>query len=454
VRFSELAGSRAGVWGAGREGLAACTALVAQSPEREVVVYTDEPVPDDERARFGAGARFASGADGFGELESCEVVVRSPGVSRYRPEVERLAAAGATLTTGTNLWFAEHGDERIVAVTGTKGKSTTSALIAHLLNESGVRAILGGNAGFPLLDHLREDPPPDVWVLELSSFQAADLERGPSIGVLLNIHPEHLDWHGTPERYAADKVNMLTRREDTVAILNRLEPPVAALADSLGHVRWFGGDEDLHVDVAGAIRDGLEDVLYEPGTLRLRGRHNALNACAALTAVGELGLDPAAMPEALASFEPLPHRLEPVGTFGGRSFVNDSISTTPAAAMAALEALAGSRIALIVGGYDRGQDYGPLAERIAESRWVDLVVGLPDTGARVLADVERLSSGRLPTRLVADVDEAVRVAAAGVPAGGVVLLSPAAPSYVQFKNFEERGAAFAHAAAHVEEAAA
>jgi UDP-N-acetylmuramoylalanine--D-glutamate ligase len=451
VRFSDLAGRRVGVWGAGREGLAAHRALREQDPASEVVIYTDQPVPPEEREAFGESARFADGAAGFGALESCEVVIRSPGVSRYRPEVASLAAAGVELTTGTNLWFAEHGDERIVAVTGTKGKSTTSSLIAHLLNESGVRATLGGNVGHPLLDHLQADPPPDVWVLELSSFQAADLERGPSIGVLLNIHPEHLDWHGTPERYLADKLNMLTRRDDTVAVLNHADPRVSALADGLAEVRWFGDEPGLHADKRGGIRRGA-DLLYEPGTLRLRGVHNALNACAALTAVAELGLDPTALDEPLRSFEPLPHRLEPVGTHAGRAFVNDSISTTPAAAIAALDALAGSPIAMIVGGYERGQDYTALARRIVESS-VELVVGLPDTGKRIVAEVETAGGGPA-TRLARDVEEAVRVAAEGVPAGGVVLLSPAAPSYVQFRNFEERGAAFARAAARAEEWAA
>jgi UDP-N-acetylmuramoylalanine--D-glutamate ligase len=276
--------------------------------------------------------------------------------------------------------------------------------------------------------------------------------------VLLNVHPEHLDWHGTPERYLADKLNMLSRRPDTVAVLNRTEPPVAALAEELLDVRWFGGEEDLNVGVSGAIRIG-EIPVYEPGTLRLRGRHNALNACAALTAVDELGLDPAGLPRELASFEPLPHRLEPVGTYGGRSFVNDSISTTPPAAIAALEALSDNRIALIAGGYERGQDYTALAREIVESRRVDLVVGLPDTGRRIVEEVQAVAAADghrhdlLATHLAADIDEAVRVAAAGVEAGGVVLLSPAAPSYVQFKDFEERGAAFARAAAHVEERA-
>jgi UDP-N-acetylmuramoyl-L-alanine---L-glutamate ligase len=449
MRFAELAGRRVGVWGAGREGLAAHRALREQDPGREVHVYTDQPVPADEREAFGEGAVFADGPDGFGQLEAVEVVIRSPGVSRYRPELERLRAAGVELTTGTNLWFAEHGDERVVAVTGTKGKSTTSSLIAHLLNESGVRATLGGNVGRAPLGLLHVDPAPEVWVLELSSFQAADLERGPSIAVVLNIHPEHLDWHGTPERYLEDKANLLVRRPDTVAVLNRADPRVEALAGRAAEVRWFGDELGFHTDERGGIRRGAE-LLYEPGTLRLRGVHNALNACAALTAVEELGLDATALADALRSFEPLPHRLEPVGTYDGRTFVNDSISTTPPAAIAALSALAGSPIALIAGGYERGQDYTGLARRIVESS-VELVVGLPDTGRRIVGEVEALGDGAPRTVLAADVDEAVRLATAGVAEGGIVLLSPAAPSYVQFKDFEERGAAFARAAARTGE---
>jgi UDP-N-acetylmuramoylalanine--D-glutamate ligase len=222
---------------------------------------------------------------------------------------------------------------------------------------------------------------------------------------------------------------------------------VAALADRVADVRWFGDQQGLHADERGGIRRGGE-LLYEPGTLRLRGVHNALNACAALTAIAELGLDPAGLAGPLASFEPLPHRLEPVHVHAGRTFINDSISTTPPAAIAALDALAGSPIALIVGGYERGQDYGELAQRIASSS-VELVVGLPDTGRRIADAVAAAGNGAPRTALAADVDEAVRLAAAAVPEGGVVLLSPAAPSYVQFRNFEERGAAFARAAAEV-----
>ncbi len=242
---------------------------------------------------------------------------------------------------------------------------------------------------------------------------------------------------------------MLTRRPDTVAVLNRADSRVEAVAERLAHVRWFGDEAGMHPDEQGGIRRGAE-LLYEPGTMRLRGVHNALNGCAALTVVEELGLDPAALAEALRSFEPLPHRLEPVGTYAGRTFVNDSISTTPAAAMAALDALSDTPIALIVGGYERGQDYTELARRIVESS-VELVIGLPDTGQRIVAEVAAAAPDGAPrATLASDVDEAVGLAVAGVPAEGVVLLSPAAPSYVQFRDFEERGAAFARAAARVE----
>ena len=461
MRFSDLAGRRVGVWGAGREGLAAHSALREQDLAREVLIYTDESVPDERRDAFGAGARFEHGPDGFGALEACEVVIRSPGVSRYRPEVERLAASGVQLTTGTNLWFAEHGDERVVAVTGTKGKSTTASLIAHLLNESGVRATLGGNVGRPLLDVLHVDPQPDVWVLELSSFQAADLERGPSIGVLLNVHPEHLDWHGTPEQYMEDKVNLLRRNPDCLAVLNWSDERVRELAGHLPDVRLFADIEGFHLDADGAISRSL-DRLYEPDALRLQGRHNALNACAALTVVQELGLDAAALDEALGSFEPLPHRLEPVGVYGGRTFVNDSIATTPPAAIAALEALAGSRIAMIVGGYERGQDYAPrltgfriisLAAALAPSLLpsFSLLLSLPLAGCIGVSQKKAADSGARAA--LKGCRGTPRVAADGIPAGGVVLLSPAAPSYVQFRDFEERGLAFAQAAARVKEPA-
>ena len=147
-------------------------------------------------------------------LSLCDVVVRSPGVSRYRPEAEALAAAGVEMTTGTRLWFAEHPAARAIGITGTKGKSTTASLVAHMAGRLGLDVRLAGNIGVPLASFLgpADAAEPDLWVLELSSFQTSDLDASPSVGVLLNLYREHTDWHGTPERYRADKLNLFAHR--------------------------------------------------------------------------------------------------------------------------------------------------------------------------------------------------------------------------------------------------
>jgi UDP-N-acetylmuramoyl-L-alanine---L-glutamate ligase len=211
LRISALDGKRVGIWGAGREGASAYRALIALTRASEIVVITDSAAPAGERLHFSdiPAARFAHGPAGLRALEACDVVIRSPGISRYRPEVERLSDAGVQMTTGTNLWMAEHANARTIAVTGTMGKSTSSALLAHLARARGEQVVLAGNIGEALLDHLAPAVPPDLWVLELSSFQTADLECSPAIAVVLNLVHDHLDWHGTYERYFADKLQLL-----------------------------------------------------------------------------------------------------------------------------------------------------------------------------------------------------------------------------------------------------
>ena len=189
----------------GRRGFRALSAGVV------AVIATDEPVPDAERARF-PGARFAHGADAVTALSRCDVVVRSPGISRYRDEVLELQAAGVQLTTATNLWFAEHHDEQVIGITGTKGKSTTASLVERLVTAAGAHAELAGNIGRPLLDLLHPQRPPDVWVVELSSYQAADLRFSPEVAVVVNLFREHVDWHGSEAVYYADKLNILRHR--------------------------------------------------------------------------------------------------------------------------------------------------------------------------------------------------------------------------------------------------
>lgn len=434
MRISELEGRRIGLWGAGREAAATFRALASPAG---VVVATDAPAAADQRAAF-PGATFADGPQAWRALAETDVVVRSPGISRYREDVAALAAAGPQLTTATNLWFAEHGDECVIGVTGTKGKSTTASLIAALAAAAGARVELAGNIGRPLLDLLAPAAAPDVWAVELSSYQLADLDRSPRIAVVVNLYREHLDWHGSEERYVADKLNLLAHGPWAV-VLNGRDPQLVAAAPDGSERVLFGVDGGFDAGESVVVRDGA--AVVDLRHTALLGAHNALNVAAALTAAELAGWLPGDPQAALAGFQPLPHRLQTVATVGGVRFVDDSISTTPESAVAALEALPAQPVALLVGGQDRGQDFAPLAGAITKHGGVRAVIGLPDNGARALAAI----GDAAPTQLATDLDDAVARARAALDGAGVVLLSPAAPSYGRFTDFTQRGERFRQA---------
>jgi UDP-N-acetylmuramoyl-L-alanine---L-glutamate ligase len=443
VRLSELEGRRVGVWGLGREGRAIARAVADHLPGTPLVLVDEGAAPADREVGRDPSA-----------LGGCEVVVRSPGISRYRPEVARLTEAGITVTTGTNLWFAEHAGARAIAVTGSKGKSTTSALIAHLAAVRGLRVQLAGNIGVPLADLILADPRGvDLWVLELSSFQTSDLDASPPVGVLLNLYREHTDWHGTRDRYWRDKLNLFAHRPDMISVPNAADAHVRERAAALPHPRWFLSPEGFDVGPEG-IRRG--DSPFAPrAAVGLAGDHNLANACAALTALEAAGVEPEGLQDALAAFRPLAHRMEPLGERDGVLFVDDSIATIPEATVAAARALAPRPVVLLVGGHDRRQDYGPLAAHVATDAGVVAVVGLPGNGPRIL---ERIAAEPpVPARPAVavqqadDLDDAVARALRLVPAGGVVLLSPGAPTGDDFRDFQVRGDAFAtRVRAHLE----
>jgi UDP-N-acetylmuramoyl-L-alanine---L-glutamate ligase len=438
MRVCDLDGRRVGLWGAGREAAATFRALGSPA---SVVVATDAPVDDAGREGF-PGAVFVDGPEAWRTLAAeADVVVRSPGISRYREAVVALAQTDVVLTTATNLWFAEHGDECVIGVTGTKGKSTTASLIAALTTAAGARTELAGNIGRALLDVLTPEVKPDVWVVELSSYQLADLEHSPCVAVVINLFREHLDWHGSEERYVADKLNLLAHDPWTV-VLNGRDARLADAAPEGAERVLFGVDGGFDVSDNGTlvVRDGAP--IVDLRRTALLGAHNALNAAAALSAAEVAGWLPEDPQAALAGFAPLPHRLQTVAQDGGVRFVDDSISTTPESAVAALQALAGQPVALLVGGQDRGQDFTPLALAIEEHGAVRLVVGLPDNGERALTAI----AGAAPTQMADDLDEAVHAARTALGGTGVVLLSPAAPSYGRFRDFTVRGTRFREAA--------
>lgn len=442
MRFSELDGATVGVWGAGREIRSFAAQLSRRLPSARIaVIALDDPAEgtDVPSELTGHEARLVSAFDAVAALGLYDAIVRSPGVSIYRPELRELRERGVPITTPTALWLAETGGEGVIGVTGTKGKSTTATLIAHLARAAGRTVSLAGNIGVPALD-LLDAPAADVAVIELSSYQIADLERGPEIAVITNLQHDHLDWHCTDANYRADKLRLLGLPGVRATVVNGRDRELAAtaLAGAAVDPSFFGVAEGWDVTLDG-VTFGRALVVPQ-AQLPLRGEHNALNLCAALTSLGLVGVPVPELPGALDGMHALPHRLEVIADRDSVLWVDDSISTTPESTLAALESFSDRTIVLIGGGQDRAQDYAGLGRELAARDAA--VIGLPATGSRLLAAAR--AAGVPDTRAleVEDMETAVALARTLAHPGAAVLLSPAAPSYNTYVNFEERGADF------------
>ena len=416
LSWADLDGRAVGVWGLGVEGHANVARL--RSMGVEPVVVADE-------------AELADG--GLQQLEACAVVVKSPGISRYRAEARRLVERGVSLVGGLGLWLQRAPLDRVVLITGTKGKSTTTAIVGHLLERFGHRCFVGGNIGRVPYGADVDVADYDYWALEVSSYQATDLAVTPRVAAVTSLHPDHLPWHGgSVENYYRDKLSALTQPGAEWSIANAHSATLRAHEALLGpHVRWVPDDRSPSVEWA--------------DSLGLAGAHNRVNAEIARAVVELLGVDEAsdehALRDAAEGFVPLPSRLTRIGSVAGVEFVDDSLSTNVLPTLAAIDAHAGRRVALIVGGEDRGIDYEPLAEGLAARRGELLVLTIPDSGARIAATI----GGRADLHECGDLTEAVQRGFAWAQPDGVVLLSPAAPSFGRFHDYRDRAAVFAAA---------
>jgi len=448
MRISALEG-RLAVWGYGREGAAAIEALLRERTGSQPTLICSAEEAQAARARFADGIELHIGAASAELLAGYAYVVKSPGISPYRSPAPEAIALGAKFISGTALWFAEVRARApgvpIVCITGSKGKSTTTALIAHLLRASGRRVGLGGNIGLPLLELLGQ-PLPDVYVVELSSYQTGDA-IAPDVAVFLNLYPEHLDWHGSEQRYFDDKCALIERAQPKAAVLNALDSRLRARFESLASARWFGVVEGWHLaEHAGAawIFRAYKPVLAA-ADLPLPGAHNARNLCAALAAIDALGIDAALLAGQVSNFRALPHRLQALGERGGRLYVNDSISTTPHASLAALEHYHGRRIAILVGGHDRGLDWSDFVEGIRSAPPATIVC-MGANGPRIAALLRAAALPGCSVLEASSLEPAIRAAETALDRyreRGVVLLSPGAPSFGEFRDYAERGRCFA-----------
>ena len=460
LRWSDLREARVGVWGLGKEGMATV---------RKLRTLAIAPVLVDDSPNESGVLPTADG--GLDALKACEVVIKTPGISPYRPEADELRLAGVTLAGGLGLWANEADLSRVVYITGTKGKSTTSSIAGHLLHGLGRKAMVGGNFGVAPYDP--EQPGDfDYWVIEVSSYTAAGLAVTPPVTAVTSLHPDHLPWHGSVERYYADKLSATSQPGAALTIAN--------------------GDSELLRERAALLGPSVEWVsdADEPGAtwmdrLGLPGRHNRRNALIARRVLAALGIEGADDDDRLAAaaggFTPLPSRLTPVGAVGGVTFIDDSLSTNVLPTLAALESFPGSRVALIVGGQDRGIDYTPLAHGVRGRRDPTFVLTLPDSGPRIARAfaataattvtrrgglggspprastvTRRGGSGGSPPRAsrdpgfsgvieCQDMDAAVGEAFRWARPDGIVLLSPAAPSFGRFRDYRDRGDQFAAA---------
>lgn len=398
----------------------------------------DPVVVDDRPGEVGDIEVVATDAGGLEALAAVDVVVKTPGLSRYRDDVAQLEAKGIPVVGGLGLWLAEADLSRVACVTGTKGKSTTVTILAHLATGLGRRVFAGGNLGSPPYDPAVSDDY-DLFVIETSSYQAADVAVSPPVVAVTSLHPDHIPWHVTVENYYRDKLSLCTQPGARTTVAAGTDAGLRSRADQLGpDVQWVDPDTWGRTWAA---------------DLGLKGTHNLVNAGIARSCLVALGIDEAAEPniaEVCGGFEHLESRLEPVATVDGVDFVDDSLSTNVLSTLAAVEAFPGRPVVLIAGGLDRGIDFEELAEGLAERNTPTLVLTAYQTGPAIHEAMVRHATPNLTSVACESLDEAMEVAWPWAKERtAVVLLSPAAASFDAFDDYRHRARVFREAVARV-----
>ncbi len=412
-----LSGKRILIAGFGREGKSTLRFLQQYMPEAIVGIADKNETAfqdiDKERYNLYLGDEYLKASSDY------DVVIKTPGIS-----VKDIDIDFSKITSQTDL-FLEAFHNQVIGITGTKGKSTTSTLIYHLIKESGNDAILAGNIGIPILDCVNGINERTIIVYELSAHQLQFINRSPHVGILLNVFEEHLDHFGTFEKYKDAKVNVLRyMSDDDVAVVN--QSTVNSQQSTVAHC----------IDFDNADFEGY-NINWED--IPLLGEHNKMNIKAALCACKSYGLSVEDLIPHLYTFKSLEHRQEYVGVFKGVKFYNDSISTIPQATIAALKTIKNVNF-LLLGGFDRGIDYEPLVTYLKENPLPYILI----TGQAGQTIKDKLQTAEYKGNILeyTDMESAFVMMEKYAKSGDVCLLSPAAASYDRYKNFEERGRIF------------
>jgi len=423
MELEELKNKKILVVGAGVEGSAALKYLKKHLPDSVIDVVDQK-----------------DGSTYLYKQKEYDLAIKSPGV-----KAELLTIP---YTTATNIFLA-NAKGKVIGITGTKGKSTTTSLIFEMLKKQGLNVYLGGNIGQSPLDFLDTLSDQSWTVLEMSSYQLQDVKKSPHIAVLLMIVPEHLDYHQSLEKYVNAKRNILRfQTSKDFVILNR-DYPATNESDILTPGEIFHVSRERETAGDGSfVRDGKvwlkiaggEAEVIDTKDVLLPGKHNLENACAAVIAATLAGVSILNIQHVLKTFKGLEHRLEFVAEIGGIRFFNDSLATLPQATISALEALKETET-LIAGGFDRGLDYKDLAKVIVQSGIKTLIL-FPTTGERIWKEICEETDNPPEKFDVTSMEQAVGIASAETTPGKICLMSPASASFNLFKNYKDRGEQF------------
>lgn len=432
------------ILGFDREGQATLRFLMREPEFRDAEIWVLDKKKDIE---VPAGVRSRLGDEYLAGLDQFDMIVRTPGARIHLPEIQSVIAHGTNVTSGTKLFF-DRCPGRIVGITGTKGKGTTTTLTYEILKRGGKKAFIAGNIGKPALDIL-PDMDADSWaVLELSSFQLIDLTKSPHVGVALMVTSEHLDWHKNVEEYAAAKAAIVKfQSPDDYAVLAEDYPRSISYREmTRGKVFTFSRNHPVKrgtwaEDGAFWFSDdaGEKEKICDVAALQIPGKHNWENASAAITVGKVLGVANADIAAAIKEFHGLEHRLEFVAELNGVRYYNDSYSTTPDAAMVAIEAFDAPKI-MILGGSSKNSDFAALGKTISESKTVKAIIGIGVEWPRIKEHIH--NPGVQIIEGCKTMPEIMLAARAAAAPGDVVILSPACASFGMFKSYTDRGEQF------------
>jgi UDP-N-acetylmuramoylalanine--D-glutamate ligase len=439
----ELSGKRVLVVGLARTGIATALFCAARGARVTATEERAESQIAETAAKLrAAGCTLELGGHRPETFLAQDLIVPSPGVPLSMPHLVAAREARIPIWSEIELaWRFLRG--RMVAITGSNGKTTTTSLIAHILETAGLPVILAGNIGTPLISRVETSSDATVSVVEVSSFQLEAIDKfRPDVGVFLNLTPDHLDRHASLEEYGRAKARIFENQvEADAAILNADDVPTTQFAPSRPQVFWFSREKRV---ARGAFvrgdeivfrRDGAETVLLQRSDIGLRGEHNLENVLAAAAASLLAGAAPAAIAGAVRSFAGVEHRLEFVAEIGGVSYYNDSKATNVDATLKAVDAFS-EPLFIILGGKDKGSDYTLLREPLHRRARLALLIGA--AAEKIAGQIE----GAVAIERAETLERAVQIAASRAQSGDTVLLAPACASFDQFENYEHRGRVF------------